>query len=64
MALLLGLKAGQTVHIGPIAVKVVKTGRRRIKLSFDGPVDVPIHREDCKSRPDPPPTTSQEPANG
>jgi carbon storage regulator len=45
--LVLSRKKGQRILIGPnIYVKVIEIRGNRVKLGFEGPDDVPIHREE------------------
>jgi carbon storage regulator len=45
--LVLSRKIGQRILIGPnIYVKVIEIRGNRVKLGFEGPDDVPIHREE------------------
>ncbi len=49
--LVLSRKVGETVCIGEnIYVKVISVDGGRVKLSFDCPLEIPIHREEVRQR--------------
>ena len=49
--LVLTRKRNQRVLIGDaIEVRVLETGRDKVKLGFTGPPEVPIHREEVYER--------------
>lgn len=49
--LVLSRKVGESVCIGEnIYVKVVSVEGGRVKLSFDCPLETPIHREEVRQR--------------
>lgn len=49
--LVLSRKVGESVCIGEnIHVKVISVEGGRVKLSFDCPLEIPIHREEVRQR--------------
>lgn len=49
--LVLSRKVGESVCIGEnIYVRVVSVEGGRVKLSFDCPLEIPIHREEVRQR--------------
>lgn len=49
--LVLTRKRGEAIHIGDgIAVTVLEVHGDRVRLGFDAPVEVPIHRQEVHER--------------
>ena len=43
-------KVGQRVFVGDVPIEIVSVRGDKVRLSFDAPRDVPIHREEVRRR--------------
>jgi carbon storage regulator len=48
--LVLSRKPGESIMVGPVTVTVVDISHDRVKLAFEAPGEVPIHREEVYAR--------------
>ena len=48
--LVLGRRAGESIRIGDITVKIVDARSNQVKVGIDAPKDIPIVRQELEKR--------------